>query len=52
MDASRKYQPQHSPHIFLLKNSGDGKDGGERCQIPRVQILIHDVERSSRHRNR
>src|SRR5712671_7513642 len=46
-----EHQPEQGAHIFLLQSSGHREDSGESRQVPRVQILIHDVERCSRHRN-
>src|SRR4029077_13232720 len=51
MHAARKSQPQCRANIFQLQASSYGKYPGKRRQIPRIQILVHDVQRGAGHWN-
>ena len=52
MHAGGKYQPQKRLYILFFQSSRQGEYSRERRHIPRVQILVHDVERGPRHWNR
>ena len=52
MDSRREHQPQRGDPILPTQHFRNRKQTRKGCQVSRIQILVEDVERRSRNRQR